>query len=337
MSHEAPHLPTCHGFVRPGVPTRPSNLVQPVQPRHHRLDDGSWLSVLKGFMEEKKERKLLPASRAVGKSTDLGDKILKYWKDSWPPHIQWPPPIQSSAMDIAKVKDLRVAIDKAQQSFKDMGAKLVTMVHDEYICEMKVENIEEVGKRVRQRMIENGRLLDVPLKIQPDVSPSWEDLEKMPMVSIDTETDPIARASKLLSDMQKQLDAANDKNEHLENKVAMLEGEARLYKDQRDYKQQVINEQERTISSLRDDVGDALVASERYAKMHIEAETELINLQHSYNVLSDANKAMNDMFMFLARLDLQDHPIADQKKFMELFRALKPRLEEANKTCRSKK
>ena len=82
-------------------------------------------------------------------------------------------PIQGSAADIIKVAMLQIHRDLHDQGLK---ARLLLQVHDELIFEYPPEELETLVSIVRSRM-ENVVELAVPLKVDIETGPNWNDME----------------------------------------------------------------------------------------------------------------------------------------------------------------
>jgi len=82
-------------------------------------------------------------------------------------------PIQGSAADIIKVAMLRI-----HHRLKDAGLRsgIILQVHDELVCDVEKEEAEEVGEIVRVEM-EGACELDVPLKVDMGLGPTWYDVK----------------------------------------------------------------------------------------------------------------------------------------------------------------
>lgn len=78
-------------------------------------------------------------------------------------------PIQGTAADIIKIAMVRL-----HQALKAAGyrAQLLLQVHDELVLEVPKQEVEAVSKLVRETM-ENAYPIDVPLKVDLSVGPSW--------------------------------------------------------------------------------------------------------------------------------------------------------------------
>jgi DNA polymerase-1 len=82
-------------------------------------------------------------------------------------------PIQGSAADIIKVAMLRI-----HRRLMESGCRsyIILQVHDELVCDVEINESEEVGEIVRSEM-EGACELDVPLKVDMGLGPSWYDVK----------------------------------------------------------------------------------------------------------------------------------------------------------------
>jgi DNA polymerase-1 len=82
-------------------------------------------------------------------------------------------PIQGSAADIIKVAMLRI-----HRRLKEAGFRsgIILQVHDELVCDVERNELEEVEEIVRMEM-EGACELDVPLKVDMGLGPSWYDVK----------------------------------------------------------------------------------------------------------------------------------------------------------------
>ncbi|MBM4402062.1 MAG: DNA polymerase I, partial [Candidatus Cloacimonetes bacterium] len=84
-------------------------------------------------------------------------------------------PIQGTAADLIKLA--MVKIEQRAKS-KEQRAKMLLQVHDELVFEVPEDEIEEVGKLVKEEM-EGAMKLRVPLKVDLKVGESWGELEEL--------------------------------------------------------------------------------------------------------------------------------------------------------------
>jgi len=82
-------------------------------------------------------------------------------------------PIQGSAADIIKVAMLRI-----HRRLKEAGLRscIILQVHDELVCDVEKEEADEVREIVRMEM-EGAYELDVPLKVDMGLGPTWYDVK----------------------------------------------------------------------------------------------------------------------------------------------------------------
>lgn len=84
-------------------------------------------------------------------------------------------PIQGSAADIIKRAMVRVHQRLKQD---DLRAVMLLQVHDELVFEVHKDDVEHVGKAVKEEM-ENVMKLAVPLVVDVKVGPNWLDMEEL--------------------------------------------------------------------------------------------------------------------------------------------------------------
>jgi DNA polymerase-1 len=82
-------------------------------------------------------------------------------------------PIQGSAADIIKIAMIRV-----HQRIRAEGLRALTLlqVHDELVFEVPDEERNQTIEAVRSEM-ETAFELDIPLKVDVEIGPNWEELE----------------------------------------------------------------------------------------------------------------------------------------------------------------
>ncbi|NPV52965.1 MAG: DNA polymerase I [Firmicutes bacterium] len=84
-------------------------------------------------------------------------------------------PIQGTAADIIKLA--MVAVDK-EIAARGLISRMILQVHDELVFEVPEEELDIVGKLVRDVM-ENAVQLSVPLKVDVKAGPNWLDMEPL--------------------------------------------------------------------------------------------------------------------------------------------------------------
>ncbi|HET7478578.1 MAG TPA: bifunctional 3'-5' exonuclease/DNA polymerase [Rubrobacteraceae bacterium] len=79
-------------------------------------------------------------------------------------------PIQGASADIAKL-----ALIYIRKELKDLDARLINSIHDEFVIECAEELAEEVSERTRSAMIRAGEVLlkKVPVEVEVGVSREW--------------------------------------------------------------------------------------------------------------------------------------------------------------------
>jgi DNA polymerase I-like protein with 3'-5' exonuclease and polymerase domains len=79
-------------------------------------------------------------------------------------------PIQGCSADIAKL-----ALGHVREELKDLDARLINCIHDEFVVECREEISEEVSERTKAAMIQAGEeiLNRVPVDVEVVVSPEW--------------------------------------------------------------------------------------------------------------------------------------------------------------------
>jgi DNA polymerase I-like protein with 3'-5' exonuclease and polymerase domains len=79
-------------------------------------------------------------------------------------------PIQGSSADIAKL-----ALYYIREALKDLDARLINSIHDEFVVECTEDLAEEVSGRMRRAMIQAGEKLlkKVPVEVEVVVSREW--------------------------------------------------------------------------------------------------------------------------------------------------------------------
>ncbi|MEW6553087.1 MAG: DNA polymerase I [Actinomycetota bacterium] len=82
-------------------------------------------------------------------------------------------PIQGSAADIIKVAMLRI---HRRLGDEGLASRMILQVHDELVCDVEKAEEDRVREIVRQEM-ESACDLDVPLKVDIGVGPSWYDVK----------------------------------------------------------------------------------------------------------------------------------------------------------------
>ncbi len=80
-------------------------------------------------------------------------------------------PIQGTAADLLKIAMIRL---HGRLATSDTGARMLLQVHDELLLEVPETAVEETRRIVREEM-EGAIQLDVPLKVDMGVGPSWYD------------------------------------------------------------------------------------------------------------------------------------------------------------------
>jgi DNA polymerase-1 len=80
-------------------------------------------------------------------------------------------PIQGTAADLLKIAMIRL---HDRLATGDTGARMLLQVHDELLLEVPEASVEETRRVVREEM-EGAIQLDVPLKVDMGVGPSWYD------------------------------------------------------------------------------------------------------------------------------------------------------------------
>ena len=78
-------------------------------------------------------------------------------------------PIQGTSADIMKMAMINV-----HHRFKkdNIESKILLQVHDEIIVDVKLNELEQVKKIIKEEM-ENVYKLDVPLKVEIDTGTNW--------------------------------------------------------------------------------------------------------------------------------------------------------------------
>lgn len=82
--------------------------------------------------------------------------------------------IQGSAAETTKLALLKVVADKR---LKELGARIVNVIHDEILMECPIENAEECGKRLAQLMCDAANFLPFPIKCDVTTTYRWNGLE----------------------------------------------------------------------------------------------------------------------------------------------------------------
>lgn len=78
--------------------------------------------------------------------------------------------IQGSAAELTKIAILKLESD---ERWKSIGGRLLVPVHDELICEVPIDKVEEGKKLVSEIMIEAGSFLPFKLKCDVEVTHRW--------------------------------------------------------------------------------------------------------------------------------------------------------------------
>ena len=84
--------------------------------------------------------------------------------------------MQASQADIIKMAMIKIGEKLKVKSQKSV--KMILQVHDELVCEVPVEQVEEVGKIVREEM-ETVAQLSVPILADLKAGPNWQETEPL--------------------------------------------------------------------------------------------------------------------------------------------------------------
>lgn len=84
-------------------------------------------------------------------------------------------PIQGSAADILKLAMIRM---HAELRERELGARMLLQVHDEVVLEVPEGELNEAAEVVRSEM-QGAFPLDVPLKVDLEFGPNWEDMRSL--------------------------------------------------------------------------------------------------------------------------------------------------------------
>lgn len=272
------------------------------------------------FNETLKTTKVIyPATTQPRKSTDIGDKLLESYAPLAKLKLDEARPPRQDAKRSSFMLDytyrgsfglsptrLKEAADKALALMRKHGIKFVAHVHDEYLYEMPKDMPVSAWKEFMQevcmpRMMQGiNAMLDTPV-YQQEVE-GWN--RKSPRTTEEPQ---------LMGMMQTTPPAPEipiGKEHEYKTTIEVLTRKLRDKDDE-------LEGYRRGMDLMRDNMA-------QYAG---KAE-ELEKLQEVFNKHSDVTQAANKMFMFLCRLDLQDHPIAEQKEFLALLRKFKFALQE---------
>ncbi|MDM7274131.1 bifunctional 3'-5' exonuclease/DNA polymerase [Sulfurihydrogenibium azorense] len=115
-----------------------------------------WHEKVKNYLEKHK---------FIQVETLLGRKLIAY---KFTDAVNYP--IQGSGSDL-----LKMAVVLFYKSLKDIDAKVVNLVHDEIVVEVKEEDVDKVQEILSQSMEKAGKYLlkEVPVEFEINVSKSW--------------------------------------------------------------------------------------------------------------------------------------------------------------------
>src|SRR5690606_16883926 len=83
--------------------------------------------------------------------------------------------VQGSAADMTK---LAVVVATRDEKLKELGCKILMIIHDEIIAEFPEENAEEGAKRLAELMVDVGTdLIGIRMQSTPKIMKSWGEAE----------------------------------------------------------------------------------------------------------------------------------------------------------------
>ena len=84
-------------------------------------------------------------------------------------------PIQGTNADIIKQAMVRLQGELTRRALR---ARLLLQVHDELVLEVPDDELREVGALVREVMEANDEILSVPLRVEIETGPNWEEMRR---------------------------------------------------------------------------------------------------------------------------------------------------------------
>ncbi len=93
--------------------------------------------------------------------------------------------VQGSAADIVKLGMIKIAVEIANNSWKDASPRILMQIHDEVLLECHIDDIEKLKRVVKMSLCESCEkdfALRVPLLLDFCVGRSWGDgMKEIPM------------------------------------------------------------------------------------------------------------------------------------------------------------